>query len=249
MRCLLLLSIVMSTFMLSACYTTAPDPQHPRDPLQHLNRDTTRFNDKIDKAVLKPVAKGYKAITPYAFRRSVGNFFSNLGEVKNMGNDLLQGNIRWALSDFWRFVFNTTIGIGGLFDPASHIGLMPHSNDFGLTLNRWHLYSDYLVLPFLGPNTVGTTIALPVDYHLGISNNIFPVRTQIALFLLSSINRRAALLGREKTANGLMIDQYVFYENAYLQYRAHLLEINRAGPYFPGYDPVDESDAAETEAD
>lgn len=231
LRKLLLTVPLFFIFLLSACYTTPPNPQTPRDPFQHLNRDTTRFNDKIDKAVFKPVAQGYKAITPYFFRRSVTNFFSNLAGLDTIGNDLLQGDVGWALSDFWRFVINTTVGIVGIFDPARHLGLVKHKNDFGLTLNRWHFYSAYFVLPFLGPNTINTTIALPVDYYIGLSRRVFTAPQWIAALVLYLVNKRAQLLGREKTANGLMLDPYIFYQNAYFQYRAHLLQINRDGPF------------------
>ncbi len=226
---------------LSACYMTPPNPQKPRDPFQHLNRDTSRFNHKMDKAVIKPIAKGYKTITPYVFRRSVANFFSNLGEVLTIGNDLLQGDIGWTLSDFWRFVINSTVGIAGIFDPASHLGLVNHKNDFGLTLNRWHFYSAYLVLPFLGPSTVNRTIALPVDYYMGLASNIFPPREWTIAMLLKLLNKRAQLLGSEKTAKGLIFDPYIFYQNAYFQYRAHLLQINKNGPYFNSNQRMDET--------
>lgn len=226
--------LLIITLLLSACYTIPPNSEKPRDPLQHLNRDTQRFNDKMDKAVFKPIAKGYRAMTPYVFRRSVGNFFSNLGEVSIFANDVLQLNVGWALSDLWRFVINTTIGVGGLFDVAKHIGLKPHKNDFGLTLNRWHIYTPYLVLPGFGPNTVGNSVGIPVDYYMSMWR-IVPLRTQVALFLTKNINKRTQLLRQEKNAKGLIFDRYVFYQNAYLQYRAHLRKINANGPYFPDY--------------
>ena len=112
---LLLILPILLVLSLSACYMTPPNPQKPRDPFQHLNRDTSRFNRKMDKAVIKPIAKGYKAVTPYVFRRSVANFFANLGEVLTIGNDILQGDVGWTLSDFWRFVINSTVGIAGIF--------------------------------------------------------------------------------------------------------------------------------------
>jgi phospholipid-binding lipoprotein MlaA len=226
--------LLITTLLLSACYTTAPDIENPRDPLEHLNRDAQRFNDKMDKAVFKPIAKGYRAITPYVLRRGVSNFFSNLGEVPTFANDVLQLRVGWALSDFWRFIFNTTIGIGGLFDVAKHMGLKPHKNDFGLTLNRWHIYTPYLILPGLGPNNVGSAISIPVDYHMSLWC-IVPLHTTVALLSANMINERAELLRQEENIRGLIFDPYIFYRNAYLQYRAHLQQINANGPYFPGY--------------
>jgi len=244
-RRLLLFMIIGASLFLSACYTTPPNPATPHDPLQHLNRDAVRFNDKLDKAVLKPVAKGYTAITPYVVRRSVGNFFSNLDEIPVVFNDFLQGDVEWGFSDIWRFIINTTVGIFGLFDPASHIGLMPHRNDFGLTLNRWHIYTPYLVLPVLGPNTIGSSLGIPIDYYVGLRTRIFSFRVRVALFILNGINRRAALLQLEKTANQLIIDPYTFQRSAYLQFRAHLLQINKNGPQFPSEDDAEDNDNSE----
>ena len=228
------LALLLITLPLSACYMQPPNPEAPSDPLQHLNRDTQRLNDKLDKAVFKPVAKGYRAITPYALRRGVGNFFSNVNEVSVIGNDLLQLRIGWTMYDLWRFVINTTVGIGGLFDVAKHVGLKAHKNDFGLTLNRWHIYTPYLVLPGFGPNTIGSAIGIPVDYYMS-PWPIIPIRTRVALFVTKQIDKRARLLPQEKRVEGLMLDPYIFYQNAYLQYRAHLRQINANGPYFPRY--------------
>ncbi|MSP53316.1 MAG: VacJ family lipoprotein [Gammaproteobacteria bacterium] len=224
------------------CSTTPPDPIDPRDPLEHINRDAFRFNDKFDKGFLKPSAKVYKAVTPYFFRSALSNFFSNLRETYVIGNDILQVRGAWAMSDSWRFVVNSTVGLLGTIDVAKHIGLMSHDNDFGLTLNTWGFYSDYLMVPFLGPKTMEGFIGMIPDYYMGIDSYYVPFDISAGMFMLDGLNTRAQYLKLEQTASGFMFDPYIFYRNAYLQQRAYQLKINRSGPYFPGYDTNDEYD-------
>jgi phospholipid-binding lipoprotein MlaA len=226
----LLLLAVLSC--LGSCSTLPPNPVTPADPLEPLNRNTTRFNDKLDKAIIRPVARAYLKITPYFLRHSLDNFFTNFGSVIVISNDILQGEGRWALSDSWRFVINTTVGIGGIFDPAKHIGLQAHRNDFGLTLNRWHIYTPYFVMPFLGPNTIGGAIGIVPDYYLSCEASLIPLNTSVMLKVANSLNSRAILLQRQDQTAGLVLDPYTFYRSAYLQYRQHLHVINTAGPQF-----------------
>ena len=225
--------LMVGCFVLSSCYLSPPDTATPEDPLEHLNRDTTRLNTKLDDAIIKPVAKGYVVITPYIFRKSLNNFFTNLEEPANVVDDLLQGHGRWALNDAWRFVLNSTIGVGGLYDTASHMRLVPHGNDFGLTLNTWHVYTAYFMVPFAGPRTLGSTLAIPADYYFGLEQYYIPLRYSIVMTLTDGLNTRANLLNVEKTAGGLILDRYTFYRSAYLQRRAYLLRINNAGPTYP----------------
>jgi phospholipid-binding lipoprotein MlaA len=228
---LILVFILLSSCLLSGCYLHTTNPAAPPDPLQSLNRDTNRLNSRLDKILVKPVAQAYSDVVPYVARKSVSNFFDNLDEPADVANDLMQGDGRWALNDLWRFVFNTSIGLGGIFDPASHMGLQAHSNDFGLTLNRWGIYSAYFVVPFLGPRTIGNTVSIPVDYYLGASAHYIPLRYSVILDLVYGLNARAGLLSSEKTARGLIFDRYTFFRSAYLQRRAYLLKINHQGPY------------------
>ena len=236
-----LVSLLLMSFLLllGGCTTVPTDPVNPPDPLQHVNRDAFRFNDKFDKHFLKPTAQAYKTVTPYFFRVGLSNFFSNLLEPQNVGNDFLQGDVEWALSDTWRFIVNSTVGLLGTIDVAKHIGLMPHTNDFGLTLNRWGVYSDYLMVPFLGPRTVeGMAGAVP-DYFMSPQGYYLSFEESAGLYMLDGLNTRAQFLQVERTASGFIFDPYIFYRNAYLQQRAYLLKINRRGPYFSGYDNND----------
>jgi phospholipid-binding lipoprotein MlaA len=232
LRTVIVSIILLTAMMLNSCSTTPPSVVSPPDPLEHLNRNTMRFNDKLDKAVITPVARGYIKVTPYVMRRSVSNFFNNLELFPDMGNDILQAEGQWFQSDAWRLIINSTVGIGGLFDPASHIGLMPHSNDFGMTLNRWHIFTPYFVIPFLGPSTLGTTVGILPDYFMSFDTYLIPLRTSVMADVVKMLNSRAMLLQRQEQAAGLVLDPYTFYRSAYLQYRQHALAVNLAGPQF-----------------
>src|SRR5262249_8565075 len=124
------------------------------------------FNDAIDRGVAKPVAKGYKKVVPRFARTGVSNLFSNLDTIPTIFNDVLQGKLKQAGHDSGRFLLNTTVGLGGLFDPASAAGMERNEEDFGQTLGKWGVKpGPYLMLPFLGPSTVRDTVAKPVDSY------------------------------------------------------------------------------------
>ena len=148
----LIKSVVLVTLLLSCGCANLSGPTEPHDPWERLNRSMYGFNDKLDKAILKPTAKGYKAITPDPVEHGVNNFFSNIGEVRVIVNDLLQFKLLQTLSDTTRLVINSTIGIGGIFDVAKPMGLKKHHEDFGQTLGYWGVSNGpYLVLPLFRP--------------------------------------------------------------------------------------------------
>ena len=123
------------------------------DPLEKFNRNVYEFNDALDKAVIRPVAVGYRKVTNAPVRRSFSDFFTNIRMPITVANDLLQARPKQALQSTGRFLVNLTLGIGGLFDPASQLGLPLEDNDFGITLARWGApEGDYLMLPFFGPD-------------------------------------------------------------------------------------------------
>lgn len=149
-----------------AAQTTA-NPMAAYDPWTGFNRHMYRFNAWLDDALLLPVVHGYRAVTPEPVRDSVGNFFSNIGEINTFANAVLQLKPRSALTSFWRFAINSTIGIGGLFDPSSAIGLLPVHEDFGQTLAVYGVDTGpYLVLPFFGPSTLRDSFGLAADQYL-----------------------------------------------------------------------------------
>jgi len=188
-----------------------------------MNRGTYKFNDALDRAILKPVAKGYSHL-PQPMQTGVHNFFDNLEYPIVIVNDLLQGQVHAFFSDIGRLVFNTTVGIGGLFDPASPAGLDKHDRDFGQTLGKWGVpKGPYIVVPLLGPydvrDAVGTatvdTLANPRNYINHWTNTRW---TNLSLFAVREIDRRSRLLPLDATIQSAY-DPYAFIRNAYLQNR------------------------------
>lgn len=149
-----------------ASQTTA-NPLAIYDPWSEFNRSMYRFNAWLDDVLLLPIVHGYRAVTPEPVRDSVANFFSNLGDINNFANATLQLKPRSALTSFWRFAINTTVGLGGLFDPASALGLHRVNEDFGQTLAVYGVDSGpYLVLPFFGPSTLRDSFGMAADQTL-----------------------------------------------------------------------------------
>ena len=199
----------------------------PVDPYEHYNRNAYRFNDKIDKVILKPMAKGYQAVTPKFFRTGVTNFFNNLAEIPRLANDVLQAHGYWAIHDLGRLLINTTVGILGVFDVAEKLGLETHHNSFSFTLDRWGAVpSPYVVMPFFGPSMLNNFYGMPMDFYLspwGIMLHS-PV-LGYSLFGLSAVNTRSNFLNNEDLMNQVAIDHYIFIRNAYLQlYQKQLTE-------------------------
>jgi phospholipid-binding lipoprotein MlaA len=136
----------------------------PRDPMESFNRGVHSFNEGFDRAVLKPVAEGYKAVLPSFARTGVRNFFSNVNDVSVLANDILQFKLQQGVSDLMRLSVNTVFGLGGVLDIASEAGLRKHDEDFGQTLGRWGMGSGaYLVLPFFGSSSLRDAVGLGVD--------------------------------------------------------------------------------------
>lgn len=208
-----------STAWLSGCATVAnPDP---RDPLESYNRSMTRFNDEVDAMVLRPVAVAYRDITPAPVRTGVSNFFANIGDVWSFVNNVLQLRIEAAASSFMRVNVNTFMGLGGVLDIASELGIDRYKQDFGLTLGRWGVGTGpYLVLPILGPSTVRDTFALPVDMKGNVVSYVDPVSTRNSLYALRVVDTRANLLRAGSVLDSAALDKYSFTRDVYLQVRS-----------------------------
>jgi phospholipid-binding lipoprotein MlaA len=204
-------------------------PPAQRDPLEKMNRAFFKFNDFFDNYFLKPTSELYSKIMPKPLAKGVSNFFSNIDMVPTVLNDLLMGNFYQATSDTWRFAVNTTIGIGGLFDVASHIGLEPNTEDFGLTLAKWGWTdSAYLVIPFMGPSTIRDGAGSPVNYYvLSVYPYIKPNSAQYGLYALGVVSRRADLIHYQEVLDSVAIDKYIFMRDAYLQRRNYLIQRNK----------------------
>jgi len=208
---------------LAGCAST-PGRTTSDDPWAGMNRGIYKFNDGVDRAVLKPTAKGYKAITPDWFRSAVGRFFENLGYPVTMVNQLLQGKPKLFFQDTGRFLTNTTLGIGGIFDVADRMRMPAHQEDFGQTLAVWGVPSGpYLTLPLLGPSTLRDAPARIPDYFLGIlgyTNISTPVKWGVRG--LDVIDTRASLLSTEATLTNAY-DRYGVIRDAWVQRREYLV--------------------------
>jgi phospholipid-binding lipoprotein MlaA len=212
----LFVASLVSLFMVG-CATTSGTPA---DPLEGVNRATFAFNDAVDKAVLTPVAKGYQAVTPQFVRSGISNAFGNVGDVGTSVNNLLQGKPGKAASDVGRVLVNSTLGILGLFDVATPMGLEKNNEDFGQTLGKWGVPSGpYVVLPLLGPSTLRDSVARFPDRYTGYSNYVGHVRTRNVLSATEIIQIRADLLQTTKALDDAALDRYQFLRDAYLQRR------------------------------
>jgi phospholipid-binding lipoprotein MlaA len=219
---------VCAFFLLTAGCSSTHKKHHPDDPFEGFNRASYEFNVKLDKWILKPISVGYDKITPAPVRKGVLNAFSNMGEVPTFANDVLQLHPVYALSDFWRFFINSTVGVGGLFDVASKLKLERRYNDFGITLAHYGVkHSSYLVIPFIGPSTFRDGIGLLVNVrYLTLWPYIEPNSVRNGLFAFDVVSLRASLLDSEDIMDQAAIDPYVFIRNAYLQRRKSLIANN-----------------------
>lgn len=204
---------------------SAPTPlRNPADPLEGWNRGVFAFNEGLDKAVIKPVAEGYKKVVPELARTGVGNFFGNIGDVWSAVNNLLQGKGEAAATMVFRVGANTLFGIGGLFDVATDLGMERQSEDFGQTLGRWGMPAGpYLVLPLLGPSSLRDTTALPLDVAAGPSAYTKSEGLRAGLTTLQIIDTRASLLGATRIVEDVALDKYSFIRDGYLSRRRNLV--------------------------
>jgi len=210
--------VALSAIALTGCASI--HGKNPADPLESFNRGVYQFNDAVDKAIAKPVAQGYNAVIPPPVKIMVSNFFSNLDDITVAINDLLQFKLVRAVSDGGRLVINTTIGIFGLVDIATPVGLEKHDEDFGQTLGYWGIGNGpYIMLPILGPSTLRDSIGLYVDSRPSRLRRVKHMRTRNQLYLTESVNRRAQLLDQEKVLEEAALDRYEFIRDAYLQRR------------------------------
>lgn len=221
-KLLLTFALLLSTLWLGGCASSGQAIDE-RDPWESYNRSMYKFNEKFDQYIFKPVSRGYRAVTPQPVDNAISRFFSNLGDIPNSLNNLLQGKPLDALSDLGRFTINSTIGIFGFFDPATHIGLKKHNEDFGQTLAKWGVPTGpYVILPILGPSTVTDTAGLATDWQLRPQTYIDDRETRYATITLEAVDTRADLLGASKVLDAASFDQYAFLREAYFQRRRNL---------------------------
>ena len=218
MRTILLL---ISLSILSACATAHND----YDPLQPVNRMTNKLNDGLDTVALKPLAQGYQAVTTKGVRTAVSNFFDNATYLNTVLNSFLQGKGKQGLNDLGRFLLNSSVGMLGIADVASSVGLKKHSEDFGQTLAVWGMpQGAYLVYPFYGPNAVRQTpdfITATATDALFWGSFFLAPQVTIPLAVLKYTDLRARLMDASDMRDDMALDPYLFTRDAWRQHRTY----------------------------
>lgn len=211
-----------ATLCLTFCLSLLPGEAYAeQDPWEGLNRKVFQFNEWTDSKILRPVAKAYDKWLPRPIRSGVGNVFDNVFTPAVALNQLLQGKPKRSLSDTGRFLLNTTLGLGGLFDVASKVGIAKHEEDFGQTFAVWGAGTgNYVVLPFLGPSNVRDSFGLAVSSLINPIRFISPVEDRVAVTALYVLDLRADLIGVDELVTG---DKYLFRRDTYLQRRDFLI--------------------------
>ena len=215
-----LTALLLTIFILPGCASHQVTNQ---DPYESMNRVTFKINEKLDNNLIKPVATAYANAAPDYVRTRVTNFFENVNYLNVILNDFLQGKLDQGLSDVSRVIFNSTIGIGGIFDVSTPLGFPKNDEDVGQTLAVWGLpQGGYLNIPMSGPNTVrnapnivATSILNPLNYTTSVV--LWP------LSIIQIINTRANFLEASNVIDEIAIDPYTFIREAYLQQRQSLI--------------------------
>jgi len=220
--------LVIACLHLCACATLPNGKPDPSDPWERMNRTTYKVNDAVDRAVTRPIALAYQRHTPRPVQTGVSNFVDNLTYPITIVNDLLQARFRLFFRDTGRLLINTTMGLGGIFDPASSAGLEKNQQDFGQTLGHWGTPpGPYFVIPLLGASDVRDGLGrLPDSYLFTPQTWIKDWRVRYGLWGVELLDTRAHLLDAEKALDGVY-DRYAFIRTAYLQRRAYLINQGR----------------------
>jgi len=237
------LAVVLAVLGASGCASTTPG-----DPLESFNRGVYSFNSALDSAILKPVATAYKNYVPWGLQEMARNFFSNIDDIFVGINNLLQGKPLAALSDWGRFLLNSTLGFFGIADPATEIGLEKNREDFGQTLGVWGIPTGpYVVLPLFGPSSFRGTTGFVVDWVTDPTGHVIEkTGPRIGAAGLRLVDTRAGLLGATNVLSGAALDEYSFVRNGYLQRRRSMVydgnppEVD--DPEEDEYDPDDDEE-------
>ncbi|SHF06163.1 phospholipid-binding lipoprotein MlaA [Modicisalibacter ilicicola DSM 19980] len=240
----LLVTLLLGT-LLGGCASQARQQPEPVDPWEGFNRRVFAFNEFIDRYALKPIAQGYDTITPQPVQNGVGNFFSNLGEIRNIANSALQWKWANAGAASGRFLVNSTLGLGGVLDPASRMEWQARDEDFGQTLAVWGVAEGpYVVLPLLGGRTLRHAGGIPADWYTDPVTYLDDDTTRYGLRFLELVDLRASFLEQEELIRG---DRYIFLRDTYLQRRRFEVNDGRTGedPFASDDFDFDDSDFAD----
>jgi phospholipid-binding lipoprotein MlaA len=226
----LIIALLFFVVILQGCATTPKNGDQdvdPIDPHEKINRASYDFTDKVDRVVFEPIVNAYIDYVPDATQRSIGNFYDNLSYPNVVLNSFLQGKVKQGFQDTLRFFVNSSIGMFGLFDMATHMGLQKHDEDFGQTLGVWGVNTgSYLFIPFLGPSSERDVSSIPISiftnvlFYAGLA-----IGTSFAapLTILGAIDKRARLAGPMRIRDEAALDPYLFVREASLQQREFLI--------------------------
>ena len=223
--------VALAVAAAAGCATT-PGVDHqdrrsagPKDPYESVNRKVFAFNDTLDTYALKPVATAYNKVVPSPVRTGIHNFFGNFSDAWSAVNQLLQGKPGDAGTMTLRVLTNTTLGMAGLFDPATRLGLERKPEDLGLTLGHWGLEpGPYLVLPLFGASDIRDGLALPFDTYVSPALLVAPKYwKELGVDAVGVIDTRAGLLGASQMLDELAFDRYTFLRDAYITRRRSLV--------------------------
>lgn len=223
-----LISLIFMT-LVSGC-SSVPKGDYERDkadPHEEINRVSYNFTDSVDRMLLEPAVDVYVDYVPAGTQRSIGNFYDNLAYPNVMLNAFLQGKVRQGFSDSLRFIVNSTVGLFGLFDMATHMGLEKNDEDFGQTLGVWGVDTNsYLFIPFLGPSSDRDAADIPVSVATNVlfyAGYVAGAAVLAPLTALGAIDKRARMVGPMKIRDQAALDPYLFVREAYLQQREYLV--------------------------
>lgn len=205
------------------------------DPWENWNRKVFAFNEKLDAHVLKPVATAYSEVVPSPIRTGIDNFFGNIGDAWSAVNLVLQGRFKPGIEQGMRFAVNSTLGLAGVLDIATEAGLEKNSQDFGKTLGHWGMGTGaYVVWPLFGPSSVRDSLALPVDWQVSPANLFDDGSKRVLITSLNIVNTRANFLRAGEMLEGIALDKYTFYRDAYLQRRGSFDDDDEVEVLVPG---------------
>jgi len=237
----LFLIIILATLTAGGCATTN-HAGNGHDPLEGPNRAFFDFNESLDKNFFRPVVKSYIEYTPQPLQNGISNFFDNLTYLNVALNEFLQGKLAHGVSDIARFLVNSTLGLGGLVDVATGMGMEEHDEDLGQTFGAWGAgEGSYLVIPLIGPNSIRD---VPDQIISAFLNPLFYLEigpAAIPLGVLGAIDKRARLENAVRIRDSAALDPYIFTREAYRQRRTYLI--------YDGNPPVSQFDELDLELD
>lgn len=205
------------------------------DPWERWNRKVFAFNEKLDEKVLKPVATAYSELVPAPVRTGIDNFFGNIGDAWSAVNLVLQGRFKSGIEQGMRFAVNSTFGFAGVLDIATEAGLEKNTQDFGKTLGHWGMGTGaYIVWPVFGPSSVRDSLALPVDWKASPTQLVDSNGQKVTMSVVNAINARANFLRAGEMLEGIALDKYTFYRDAYLQRRGSFDDDEEVEVLVPG---------------